>query len=369
MYGVEAVVQQIFFLIVVIVSQSEYFAMISLLGVLYLLLPHCSEHLARLRNQPRMWKGLQAAHATFIFILVALWVSAMALRIKLQVDIVIGDPYEFYQEEWDTVVRPFQKLDTAFGILYFFGTLEIFGWSVLGLVDVKKRRENGRLQLIILSVIAGPLLLRSTYLMGVTIHLRLQQHFGNRRLSLATAIIFAITSLLVYSGIVAIARLIAKADRPPHDQNHIDPSGDPNFWGRNGNQPANPDPKNQMAVHGTAPSVHQQHGGYPTPQQHGGYPVPMQQNQGGMPYIPQHQSHMQYQQPQPYPIQTHHYQQPYQNNVSPQQYQQQPYQSPGSPPFSQSQQNHAMQQGGTAPSEVHGSSVSELSSPTYTHAR
>ncbi|KAL9025352.1 MAG: hypothetical protein Q9196_005806 [Gyalolechia fulgens] len=368
MFGVEAVVQRIFFLIFVILSQSESLAMISLLGVLYLLLPHCSHQLARLRNHPRIWKSLRAAHATFIFILVALWLPSMALQIKYQVDAVIGDPYEFYTEAQDKMLRPYQKLDTTLAIMYFFGTLEISAWSVLAFLDVKKRRENVGLQLILLSMIAGPLLLRSTYLMGLTIYLKLQQHPRNRRLSLATDIIFAIASLLVYSGIVAIGRLLAKTDQSPYDPDHINPSYDPKFWGRNGNQGPNLDPKNQMAVHETTPPVYQQGGYYPMPQQQGGYPVPTHHDHGSMPYAPQHQSHMQYQQPQPYPDQPHH-QQPYQNNIGPRQYQQQPYQNPGSPQFSQPQQNRAMRQGGATPSEVNGSSVSELSSPTRTHTR
>ncbi|KAL8932902.1 MAG: hypothetical protein Q9211_006066 [Gyalolechia sp. 1 TL-2023] len=311
---------------------------------------------------------LRAAHATFIFILVALWLPSMALQIKYQVDAVIGDPYEFYTEAQDKMLRPYQKLDTTLAIMYFFGTLEISAWSVLAFLDVKKRRENVGLQLILLSMIAGPLLLRSTYLMGLTIYLKLQQHPRNRRLSLATDIIFAIASLLVYSGIVAIGRLLAKTDQSPYDPDHINPSYDPKFWGRNGNQGPNLDPKNQMAVHETTPPVYQQGGYYPMPQQQGGYPVPTHHDHGSMPYAPQHQSHMQYQQPQPYPDQPHH-QQPYQNNIGPRQYQQQPYQNPGSPQFSQPQQNRAMRQGGATPSEVNGSSVSELSSPTRTHTR
>lgn len=373
LYGVEAVVQQIFFLIVAILYESEDLALISLLVVLYLLLPYCSDHFGRLRDQPRIWKGLRAAHALVIFILIALWLPAMALHIKYQVDAVIGDPFDFYQHEWTEVVRPFAKLDTALVIIYFFAVLEIVGWSVLGLVDVMKRQEKKQLQLMFVSLIAGPLLLRSTYLMGITIHNELREHVGKRQLSLATAIIYAITSLPIYAGIVAIARLIASANHPHPQPDQMNPSYNPNSWGMNGNQQPVPDPKNQMAVHETAPPVYQQYGGYPTPppqqQQHGGYYAPTQQNQGGMPYPPQQQNHMQYQQPQPYPNQPQYQQAPYQNSLGHQQFQQQPYQSPSSPP---PQQTRAVSQGGNAaPSEVNGSNVSELSSPTTTipHAR
>lgn len=142
MYGVEAVVQQIFFLIIAIIYESENLALISLLVILYLLLPQCSDHFGRLHDKPRLWKGLRAAHAVVIFVLVALWLPAMALHIKYQVDSVIGDPYDFYRHEWSEVVRPFAKLDTALVIIYFFAVLEIVGWSVLGLVDVMKRQEK-----------------------------------------------------------------------------------------------------------------------------------------------------------------------------------------------------------------------------------
>ncbi|KAL8714968.1 MAG: hypothetical protein Q9225_006467 [Loekoesia sp. 1 TL-2023] len=374
LFGVEAVVQVVFFLIITIIYQSVYLAEISLLGVLYILLPDCSTHPGRQSNQNRMWKGLRIAHAIFILILVALWLSAMALKIKYQVDSVIGDPWYFRR-----TIRSFHKIDGAYNILYFVVTIEIFGWSVLGLVDANKRRESRRTQLVLLSLVAGPLLLRSAYSMGDSIYEELQLHRGSRRLNLATDIIYNITSLLIYAGIVAISRQIGKGDQLPPNPNHIDPSYDPNFWGANGNQVHNLDPKNQMTVHQAAPPVYQQYAGYPGPQQHGGYANPMQQTtQGGMQYAPQppqlqqqqQQNYMQqYQQPQPqpYPNQTHQYQQqqPYQNNNSPQQYQQ-PYQNPSAP---QPQQNQTMTQGGPAPSEVNGSSVSELSSPTNTHAR
>lgn len=91
LFGVRAVVQVVFFLIITIIYQSAYLAEISLLGVLYILLPDCSRHPSRQSNPNRMWKGLQTAHAIFIFILVALWLSAMALKIKYQVDSVVGD--------------------------------------------------------------------------------------------------------------------------------------------------------------------------------------------------------------------------------------------------------------------------------------
>ncbi|KAL8823969.1 MAG: hypothetical protein Q9170_008281 [Blastenia crenularia] len=311
----------------------------------------------------------------------------MALRIKYQVDAVIGDPYDFYDSYMQDTVRPFQKLDTAYAILYFFGALEIAGWSALGLINAFKSGETDRTKPILLSLIAGPLLLRSAYQMGITIYIELQEHGGSRQIFLTTPIIYNLTSLVIYAAIVAIARSIVKSDQPPFNPNHVDPSYDPNFWGRNGNQAPNLDPKNQMAVNEVAPPVYQQHGGYYTPQsQNGGYPSPM--GHGGMQYAPLPQHHMQYQQqPQPYSNQPPYQQQAYQN----QQYQQ--YQSPGSPPPVQMHQtpsspgsppsmqrhhpptspsspppmqNPAVGQGRQAPSEVGGSSVSELSSP---HAR
>ncbi|KAL8863785.1 MAG: hypothetical protein Q9174_007546, partial [Haloplaca sp. 1 TL-2023] len=89
-YELRSSVQQIFFLVITILYQSAYLAEISLLGTLYLLLPHCSGHPTR-DSKPRIWKTLQVVHALFIGLLGVIWVSAMALKIKYQVDFVVGD--------------------------------------------------------------------------------------------------------------------------------------------------------------------------------------------------------------------------------------------------------------------------------------
>lgn len=83
----------IFFLIVTIIYHSSYLAEISLLVVLYLLLPYCTSHPSRNSNKPRIAKNLKIGHAIFLFILLALWLSILALRIQYQVERVIGDPY------------------------------------------------------------------------------------------------------------------------------------------------------------------------------------------------------------------------------------------------------------------------------------
>ncbi|KAL8753403.1 MAG: hypothetical protein Q9184_005431 [Pyrenodesmia sp. 2 TL-2023] len=368
MREVEAVVQIIFFLIITIILQSVSIAEISLLGVLYLLLPHCSSHPNRQSSRPSVFKGVQIVHAILIITLSALWLPAMALRIKYQVERVIGDQYTSY----DASIPTAQKLDGAYAILYFFGALEIMAWSILGFIDTKKRKASEQLQTILLGLVAGPLLLRSTYLMAYAIHQYLQDHPSNKRLNLAFDIIYSIASLAIYAGIVTICWKIARANPPLLDPNHINPSYGPNFWAPNGNQVPNHDPKNPMAVHEVAPPVYQQHSGYQTTPQQGGY------------YAPQPPGPQQFQQPQyqSYPNQQQqqqHYQTPYQNPGSPPYQQpyrgagspppmQQPYGSPGtSPILNQPQHTHTMTSSG--PSEMNASSVSELSSPTHPHAR
>lgn len=138
-YELRSEVQQVYFLITSIIYQSGYISEISLLGVLYLLLPHCSWHPDR-QSKPRLWKGLQTGHAIFICVLSVLWVAAFALKIKYQVDFVIGNPFS----EFHSVVEPYQKIDTVYAILYFLGSFEVLAWSVLGVVDSKKRKEKGQ---------------------------------------------------------------------------------------------------------------------------------------------------------------------------------------------------------------------------------
>ncbi|KAL8930188.1 MAG: hypothetical protein Q9208_000805 [Pyrenodesmia sp. 3 TL-2023] len=388
MREVEAVVQRIFFLIITIILQSGAIADISLLGVLYILLPHCSSHPNRQSSRPSVFKSTQTGHAIFIFILSGLWLPAMALKIKYQVDRVIGDGYRSY----NTTLSISQKLDGAFSILYFFGALEVMAWSILGFIDTKKRKASGQvrmqqgtnlpyeadqyqLQTILLGLVAGPLLLRSTYLMAYAIDQYLQDHYGNKRLNLAFDIIYSLASLAIYAGIVAICWKIARANPPPLDPNHTNPSYHPNVWTSNRNQVPYHDPKNPMAVHEVAPPIYQQHPGYQTIPQQGGYYAPqppaLQQVQQ-----PQYQSYPNQQQQQQ---RQQHYQTPYQNPGSPPY--QQPYQGAGSPlpmqhPYgspgassihNQPQHTHTMTSSG--PSEMNASSVSELSSPTQQHAR
>lgn len=142
MSEVEAVVQVIFFLISTIILQAGYIADVALLGVLYLLLPHCSNHPNRQSSRPSVFKGTKAAHAIFIFILSAIWLSAMGLKIQYQVGRVIGDPSGLYYHTLPNI----HKLNGTYNILYFFGALEVLVWSILGFIDTKKRKASGQVR-------------------------------------------------------------------------------------------------------------------------------------------------------------------------------------------------------------------------------
>ena len=67
-----------------------------------------------------------------------LWISAMALKIKYQVDFVVGDGYGVEEEEVDAFIR----LDTVYQIFYFLGALEITVWAILGVVNRKQAGER-----------------------------------------------------------------------------------------------------------------------------------------------------------------------------------------------------------------------------------
>ncbi|KAI4221177.1 MAG: hypothetical protein L6R36_007093, partial [Xanthoria steineri] len=246
-YGAADEVQVIFFLIVTIIYESSYLAEISLLLVLYLLLPYCTSHPSRHGDKPRLAKNLKFGHAIFLFILVALWLSMLALRIQYQVEQVIGDPYTFRQ-----ILRTTGRISTAYTILYFFGSLEILAWSLRGLI--KKRTQHARATLFVLALIAAPLLFRSTYIMGATIYESLLRRYGGKRLWLATDIVYNLTTLAIYAGIVAIARHFAKTADPLHASNlAYDPNAN---WNGAGLPPHNDASKPNMAVHESAPPQH-----------------------------------------------------------------------------------------------------------------
>ncbi|KAI4234062.1 MAG: hypothetical protein LQ349_004019 [Xanthoria aureola] len=386
-YGAADEVQVIFFLIVTIIYESSYLAEISLLLVLYLLLPYCTSHPSRHGDKPRLAKNLKFGHAILLFILLALWLSMLALRIQYQVEQVIGDPYTFRQ-----LLRTTGRISTAYTILYFFGSLEILAWSLLGLI--KKRTQHARpTTLLLLALIAAPLLLRSTYVMGATIYESLLRRYGGKRLWLATDIVYNLTTLAIYAGIVAIARHFAKTADPSHASNlPYDPNAN---WNGASLPPHDGAMKPNMAVHESAPPQHiypQQAGFQPAPYNnappaHGNVQytalLPPQQQQYQQPYPQQPVYPIQPQ--QPYPIQPHHQQQQHQ-----QPYQLQGYYTPQSPPFPH---QHQQQQGlrsphsppqqqmnpvpqpqhRPAPSEVSGvTSSNGLPSPSHTpvpHAR
>ncbi|KAL9633188.1 MAG: hypothetical protein Q9204_003501, partial [Flavoplaca sp. TL-2023a] len=269
-----ATVQVIYYLIATIIFESSYLAEISLLLVLYILLPYCTLHPNRTGQKPRIAKTLKICHAIFLFILVVLWLAMLALRIQSQVEIVIGDPWVSRSNS-----RSVGRILTAYAILYFFGSLEILAWSLLSLI--KKRTEHGRVRnpqlhpslaslthptqttLYMLALIAAPLLLRSTYIMGYVIHVALLQKLrrsGGKRLLLASDIIYNLTTILIYAGIVVIARYFSKTTPAPG----ANPTYGPNdqIW----NDPNTGNAKPNMAVHESAPPpVYQQGNFQPTP--------------------------------------------------------------------------------------------------------
>ncbi|KAL9583491.1 MAG: hypothetical protein Q9203_005062 [Teloschistes exilis] len=333
-YENETRVQQVFFLIITILYQSAYIVEIALLGVLYLLLPHCSGHPDR-DSKPRLWRGLQIGHAIFLVILSILWAAALALKIKYQVDFVTSNYYDY---DFHSIVKPFVSLDTSYSILYFFAAIEIVAWAVVGFVNKEKRSEHGKNLTTFLAAISLPLFIRSLYLMADVIYEELHQHTSTAQLALATNIVYILTTLPIYTGIVTICRDLVRKQGPvmPYqDPNLVGPA----YWG--GGDPS----KNPMAVH------------------EGGAPPPPVYSQGGYPsqgYYPQQQQPQQpmmsYQQQQQYPNPQQQYQHPCQNPAY------DPYQHQHAPspplPFHQQQQRQS-----TIPQQHHASSSPPLPHP------
>ncbi|KAL8849977.1 MAG: hypothetical protein Q9221_005083 [Calogaya cf. arnoldii] len=317
----------------------------------------------------------------------AFWLTAVALFvIHYQVEFVIGDPYTYRQ-----LIGYTDRLATTYSVLYVFGSLEIMAWSVLGVI--KKRTEHGQVSrkprpsqpiiqptakqtskqthLIMLALIAVPLFLRSLYSMGDIIYEQLQGKFGGKRLWLATDIIYNLTSILIYAGIVAIARHFAQNAQQPGGAN---PTYDPNYTGL---PPHDPAAKPNMAVHESAPPPVYQQGNHQPAQGHGNvqYTMPPpqpqhspflnHQQQQQQPY-PTQQPQPQYQ-PQQQPYNLHGYYHPQSPPLPSQQHQ--PIHSTHSPQMSAVTQTapQQQQQYRPAPSEVSGiTSSTELPSPTHT---
>ncbi|KAL8711597.1 MAG: hypothetical protein Q9220_004007 [cf. Caloplaca sp. 1 TL-2023] len=330
----ETVNRQVFSLIRKILYVFEYLAEISLLGVLYLLLPGCLSQ-DRYHENFQMRKVLKTIHLSVILILSALFIAAMALKIDDQVTSVI--------------------IDTAYAIIYFFASLEIVAGSVVAFLDARKDSQPAQKQLFLVALIALPLLVRSTYMMGATIYGGLQNHYGDG-FDLATVIIYNLTTLAIYGGIVAICKKIHLAHSGP---NQMDPAADdPNFWDQHQQQPGPNTPG--MNVNEAAPLMYQPGtlGGQgqqyaPLPQQEfqlQQYPSPQNQHQQ-QPVYQNHQGA-----PGGYPPQSHSPPPP-QQMMSP--VPQSTYSELQSPPPQQSF-NHAMPQhayGGGAPEVVNSSDM------------
>ncbi|KAL8903897.1 MAG: hypothetical protein Q9171_007240 [Xanthocarpia ochracea] len=383
-YEVAEEVQVIYYLVRTIIVEASTLAEISLLLVIYLLLPHCSSHPSRHGDRPRMAKALRIGHAIFLFILLALWLSMFALRIRYQVEFVTGNPWN-----WRLFRRTTDRISTTYTIVYFLGTLEILAWSIMSAMRfLKERTDRGQVQLFMLALIAIPLLLRSTFIMGVVVSDYRGRLTGGRGIWLASEIIYILTTLAIYAGIVAIGRHFAKSPQPPLAPNGVNPSygpNGPNFWNGPGLPPHHA-AKPNMVVHEVAPPplYHQQgHGNaqysmpppqhqpylnqqpYPTPyqqQQQQQQQQPQQQQQSfqiqGYPQYPQPQHQQQIRSPQSPPPPP---------SLQPQQPTSQPYTNP--PTIQTSPQHHP-----TPPSEVSGTTnLSELPSPIHTptppHAR
>ncbi|KAL8996425.1 MAG: hypothetical protein Q9169_004073 [Polycauliona sp. 2 TL-2023] len=370
--GAAEQVQIVFFLIMVIIFESSYLAEISLLLVLYILLPYCTPHPSRTGDKPRIAKILKIGHGIFLLLLTALWLPMFAMKIQGQVELVIGDPWTYRR-----LRRTTARIMTAYTVLYVFGSLEIAAWSILGLI--KQRTQRGKTHLILLASIAAPLLLRSLYVMADTIYENLQLHYGGRRLWLATDIIYNLTTILIYAGIVAIARYFATTNNIPGSSANAvyDPHQSWNGPGLPPHDPAKPD----MAVHESAPPPVYQQGNFQPVHGHGNVqytmpsPPPPQQHQQQQQYLNQ-QSYPNHSQPIYNPQQQQQQQQPhqYQGYYTPQHQQ---IRSPQSPPPQQvspiMQQPPQQQYHRPAPSEVSGVTSSvELPTPTHTpgpHAR
>ncbi|KAL9613957.1 MAG: hypothetical protein Q9167_001506 [Letrouitia subvulpina] len=296
LFEAEVSVQQVFFLIRLLIYQTQFLAEISLLGVLFMLLPYCTKCPRHDSHNKSLALGLKFFHWGFIFIVSALWAAALAFKIKLRVQLT--QDYGYGYSSLISDARNFEKIDTAYSIIYAFGSLWVLIWAISGLLP-KSSESNGKVGLLFLTVVAVPFFIRSVYEMAVTIHTQLLPKDYSDNLGLATSIIYTFASLAIYTGIVLLGRLFSKDIIDPAGNNAgafvkplnpYDPATHSSYYYQ-GNPPypgLNIGPKNQMQVHEAnmaVPQAYHMQGGQIWPTQNPGQPMyAPQQQQGGYQY-------------------------------------------------------------------------------------
>ncbi|KAI4162579.1 MAG: hypothetical protein LQ342_003810 [Letrouitia transgressa] len=294
LYEAEASVQQVFLLIRILINQTRYLAEISLLGVLFLLLPYCTKCPRHDSRHKSLALGLKFFHYGLIFILSTLWVAALPFKIKYTVKFVEYYSYRSYKSD----LQNWYKIDTAYSIIVVFGSLLVLSWAITGLLQ-RSSGSHGRVELLFFTCVAVPFFIRSVYEMAITIRLQLLDKNNSENLLLATNIIYTSTSLAIYTGIVLLGYLFSKDMIHPAGNNvgafvgPLNPYGlaTHNSYYYQGNPPypgLNSGPKNQMQVHEAnmaVPSAYLAQGGQNWPMQSPGHPIyaPLQQ-QGGYQY-------------------------------------------------------------------------------------
>lgn len=142
LYEAEASVQQVFLLIRILINQTRYLAEISLLGVLFLLLPYCTKCPRHDSRHKSLALGLKFFHYGLIFILSTLWVAALPFKIKYTVKFVEYYSYRSYKSD----LQNWYKIDTAYSIIVVFGSLLVLSWAITGLLQ-RSSGSHGRVYL------------------------------------------------------------------------------------------------------------------------------------------------------------------------------------------------------------------------------
>ena len=149
LYEAEAIVEQVFFLVSLLILQTGYLAEISLLGVLFMLLQYCTKFPSRVGARKSLANGFRCLHYGILLVLIAVWAAALGLKIASQVEYA-GYPLGALYRYGIGYVEYIRRLNTAYAIIYAFGSAWVLAWAVTGFLN--QDPANGRRVCIDLSI-------------------------------------------------------------------------------------------------------------------------------------------------------------------------------------------------------------------------
>lgn len=231
-----SLVQRVYLLIQVILSNISYLADISLLATVYCLLTVYFLYTSGPHQEtaPKSIRILRTAHFLFLAVLIGLWIAIMCVSIWCEVGIVNYDLDVNLILDW-------YYLSFVYLVLYLCATIELMAWAVVVFLKPRNQEFENKVSIphpslllpqstehslslwtvassyskppqnaiFFLSLIALPLLIRFSVAMGIAAGAL--EHDISNTIYFVENIFTTVCTGLAYAGIVVIAREIEKA--------------------------------------------------------------------------------------------------------------------------------------------------------------